>query len=67
MAIKRFADLKGLSKTELTSKARELEESLFRARMDRETRQLKDTAMIWRMRKDLARLKSLLTGKSIKA
>jgi len=64
VAIKRLKEMKNLSKDELSAKAREMEEGLFRAKMKRETGQLTDTASIWRMRKDLARVKTLLTAKS---
>ena len=59
MATKRFKELKNLSKDELITKIRETEAHLFEARMKKATRQLTDTAMLWRMRKDLARLKML--------
>jgi len=54
-------DIKNLSKDELKSKARELEKNLFQARMKRATGQLADTAQVWRLRKDLARVKTLET------
>ncbi len=66
MAIKSFKELKNLSKDELAGKVREFEESLFQARMKRATGQLQDTASIWRMRKDLARVKTLATAKATK-
>ena len=59
MATKRFKELKNLSKDELVTKIRETEAQLFEVRMKKATRQLTDTAMLWRMRKDLARLKML--------
>ena len=61
MATKGFKLLKNLSKDELASKARELEASLFQARLKKVTGQLEDTASIWRMRKELARVKTLAT------
>jgi large subunit ribosomal protein L29 len=61
VATKRFKELKNLTKDELATKARELEGELFQARMKRTTGQLSDTASIWRMRKDLARVKTLET------
>ena len=59
MATKRFKELKNLSKDEWVTKIRETEGQLFEVRMKKATRQLTDTAAIWRMRKDLARLKML--------
>ena len=43
----------------ITAKQRELEKSLFDARMKRVTGQLANVASIWGMRKDLARVKML--------
>ena len=59
MATKRFKELKNLSKDELAVKARESEAQLFQVRMKKSTGQLEDTAIIWRLRKDLARIKML--------
>jgi len=59
VATKRFKELKGLSQAELTTKVRESEAQLFQVRMKKATGQLEDTAMIWRLRKDLARMKML--------
>lgn len=61
MATKRFSEIKNLSKDELTTKIRETEAQLFQARMKHVTGQLSDTASIWRLRKDVARMKTLLT------
>ncbi len=59
MATKRFKELKSLSKDEVATKIRESEAGLFQVRMKKATGQLEDTAKIWRLRKDLARLKML--------
>jgi large subunit ribosomal protein L29 len=59
---KRFKELKNLSKDELTTKVRETEANLFQAKMKKTTGQLADSAMIWRLRKDVARLKTLMTA-----
>ncbi len=59
MATKRFKELKNLSKDELEIKVRESEAQLFQIRMKKATGQLKDTASIWRLRKDVARMKML--------
>jgi large subunit ribosomal protein L29 len=67
MSNKRIKELRDLSPSELGSKAREIEEGLFRARLNKATGQLSDKAMVWRMRKDLARVKTLITAKSSKA
>jgi large subunit ribosomal protein L29 len=67
MATKSLKQLKNLSKDELNTKVRELEAGIFQARMKKVTGQLEDTATIWRMRKDLARAKTLLTQASNKS
>lgn len=67
VATKSFKNLKSLSKDELTAKVRELEAGLFQVRMKKITGQLEDTASIWRMRKDLARVKTLLSQAAAKA
>jgi large subunit ribosomal protein L29 len=59
VSTKRFTELKNLSKQELVSKVRETELQLFQARMKQATGQLQDTALLWRLRKDLARMKML--------
>lgn len=61
MSSKKFKEIQQLSKDELASKIRDAEASLFKARMQRATGQLKDTSLLWRERKALARLKTRLT------
>ncbi len=53
--------LKNLSANELVVKTRELEKNLFDTNMKKVTGQLADNAMIWRLRKELARVKTLQT------
>jgi large subunit ribosomal protein L29 len=53
--------LKNLSANELVVKTRELEKTLFDTNMKKVTGQLADSAMIWRLRKELARVKTLQT------
>lgn len=59
--------LKNLSASELVVKTRELEKNLFDTNMKKVTGQLADSAMIWRLRKDLARVKTLQTQASVKS
>jgi large subunit ribosomal protein L29 len=59
VATKRLKELKNLSKDELATKLREFEAELFQAKMKKVTGQLTDTASIWRLRKDVARVKTL--------
>lgn len=57
----RLKDLKNLSANELVVKARGLEAELFQTKMKKVTGQLSDSATLWRMRKELARVKTLQT------
>ena len=59
MSTKSFKLLKNLTKDELTSKARTIEGDLFKARMQKVTGQLENVSSIWKMRKELARVKTL--------
>lgn len=59
MSTKRFKEYKNLSKAEVLVKIREFEAQLFQAKIKMTTGQLGDTASLWRMRKELARLKTL--------
>ena len=49
---------------ELQERERDLTRELWQARMDNHTNQLDDTAKIKRLRRDIARVKTLLTEKS---
>ncbi|MCM2276560.1 MAG: 50S ribosomal protein L29 [Oligoflexia bacterium] len=59
MATKRLKELKNLTSDELATKLRETEANLFQTRMKMATGQLSDTASLWRLRKDIARMKTL--------
>ena len=61
MPTKRFKELKNLTKDELGTKLRELEKQLFEERMKKAAGTLADSAMLWRVRKDIARVKTLQT------
>jgi large subunit ribosomal protein L29 len=67
VSTKRFKELKSLSNDELATKIRESEAQLFQVRMKKETGQLEDTASIWRLRKDMARMKMLHAQATAKA
>ncbi len=62
MSSKRLKELKNLSKDELATKVREVEAELFQVKMKKMTGQLSDTASLWRLRKDVARMKTLQTA-----
>ncbi len=53
--------LKGLSKDELVRKERDLQKEFFDARMKKTTGQLENTSSLWRVRKEIARVKTLLS------
>jgi large subunit ribosomal protein L29 len=55
-------ELKNLSKDELAAKVRETEAQLFQVKMKKMTGQLADSAQTWRLRKDVARMKTLQTA-----
>lgn len=58
---KSMKTLKNLSASELVVKNRELEKTIFDTKMKKITGQLADSAMVWRIRKELARVKTLQT------
>ena len=66
MATKALKELKNLSGKELSVKQRELEQSLFDTRMKKVTGQLSDTSAMWKLRKQLARVKTLLGAQVVK-
>jgi len=53
-------ELRELSREELGAKARELRGELFNARIKHSTGQLEDTAMLRTLRRDIARVETLL-------
>lgn len=69
MSTKQFKELKNLSETELKTRLRETDTTLFKLRMQKVTGQLENTASLWKTRKDIARIKTLLAvnGKSAPA
>jgi len=63
VSIKKFKELKDLSKDELTTRVREVEGQLFKLRMEHKTGQLENTAALGQNRKALAQMKMLLGQK----
>lgn len=57
------AELQALSESELEQKGLELRDELFNAKIRRATEQLENTAMLGHIRKDIARVETLLTQK----
>ena len=62
MATKRFKELKNMSADELKTRLRESEAQLFDSKMKKTTGQLGNTSTLWRIRKDIARIKTLQTA-----
>ena len=61
MSNKKIKELKNLSKDELNLKVRTIQADLFKARIQKQTGQLEDVNTLWRMRKEIARIKTLQT------
>ena len=57
------SELRKLSETELEQKGRELRDELFSAKIRRSTEQLENTALLGQLKKDIARVETLLTEK----
>lgn len=57
------SELQSLSIAELERKSAELRDELFAARIRRATEQLEDTASLGQMRKNVARVETVLTQK----
>ncbi len=58
------AELRDLSVEDLRARERELDESLFRMRLQKATAQLESTASLQTTRRDLARVKTILREKA---
>ena len=58
-------ELRDLSKEELKEKEQELGQELFNLRFQKATGQIGNTAMIGKVRKDLARVKTILRESAI--
>ena len=56
-------ELAGLSEAELAQKGREIRGELFDAKIRHSTGQLENTALLGKLKKDVARVETLLTEK----
>jgi large subunit ribosomal protein L29 len=56
-------ELKALSESELEQKGREIRDELFNAKIRHTTGQLENTALLGKLKKDVARVETLLTEK----
>jgi large subunit ribosomal protein L29 len=63
---KKLEAMKNFSEKELKQKTLEAQKALFESKIKLSTGQLENTAMIWKSRKEIARLKTFLTQKSAK-
>ncbi len=57
------SELRSLSENELEQKGRELRDELFSAKIRRWTEQLENTALLGQLKKDIARVETVLTQK----
>ena len=57
------SELRALSETELEQKGRELRDELWGAKIRRSTEQLENTALLGQLKRDIARVETLLTEK----
>lgn len=57
------SELRDLSENELEQKGKELRDELFNARIRRATEQLENTALLGQLKKDIARVETLLAQK----
>jgi len=64
MSKKVFDKFKAMSQSELKARVGELEEQLFRVRIQKATNQLNGYAQVWKMRKELARVRTAITQKA---
>ena len=66
MAKKKLEGLKNLSEKEMNQKIVDNRKALFEAKIKLAKGQLENTAMIWKLRKEIARVKTFLTQKASK-
>ena len=66
MGKKKLEAVKNLSANEMHQKILDAQKSLFENRIKLSTGQLENTSLIWKARKEVARLKTFLTQKEAK-
>ena len=64
MANKNLKSIQNLSQEELSAKAAEISVKIFEGRVKQSIGQLEKVSDLWKLRKELARVKTLLTAKS---
>jgi large subunit ribosomal protein L29 len=66
VAKKKLEGLKNLSEKEMNQKIGDNRKALFEAKIKLATGQLENTAMIWKLRKEIARVKTFIAQKASK-
>lgn len=66
MAKKKLEGLKNLSVKEMAQRIAENRKALFEAKIKLATGQLENTALIWKTRKEIARIKTFMAQKAAK-
>jgi len=66
VAKKKLEGLKNLSEKEMNQKISDNRKALFEAKIKLATGQLENTSMIWKLRKEIARVKTFMTQKASK-
>jgi large subunit ribosomal protein L29 len=66
VAKKKLEGLKNLSVKEMAQKIAENRKALFEAKIKLATGQLENTALIWKIRKEIARIKTFMAQKAAK-
>ncbi len=61
----KISDIRQLTENELASKASDLAEDLFKLKFQHGIRQLENTAKLTELRKDIARVKTILSEKRL--
>jgi large subunit ribosomal protein L29 len=64
MAKKKLESMKNLTAKELSQKLNDNQKALFESKIKLSTGQLENTASLWKIRKEIARLKTFLTQKA---
>jgi ribosomal protein L29 len=64
MGKKKLEALKNMTEKELSQNILDAQKSLFENKIKKTTGQLENTASIWKIRKDIARLKTFATQKT---
>lgn len=61
MSNKKIRELRNLSKAELENRLRDSQAGLFQSKVKKVTGQLEDASAVWKARKEIARIKTILS------